>query len=332
MSKQSYADRIRGKLIKDAEVALNSSGKGGNEFEFYPDFGSHVIRLLPPVKLVDGKLLEAPDLLFYHTHSYHWIPSDVDDIRSKKGKYLWTRKNYKVDGRVLKDPIDEAVQQFYSVGRKEKNEDYLTMGRVLKRKRNFFCNIILQTNDGPIFKILTDRTKEGKLMRLFCKAMGIPFWKDVDDNWVEESTAEIDPDRNYFDLLDIDEGYDFKIVKVKDGSEAWDISYEDSFVIEKNSRALTNEERELLKQRVDLTTHIEYEESYNNVKVELDNLIGSDAEEDDGDEGRKEASTPAQKINIESKKEASVVDTKEEVVDSDDESAIDDLLDELDEE
>ena len=106
---KGYVEKLREKLLKDAEKALNK--RGGNEIEFAPEVGTYLIRVLPPKE--DGEI-------FYYTHSYHWIPADVNNLRNKEGKYLWTRKTYDVpqkDGSVrkLKDPIDEAVKDFYAL-------------------------------------------------------------------------------------------------------------------------------------------------------------------------------------------------------------------------
>jgi len=321
----SYADRVRNKLRKDAEDALSSSG--GNDLEWVPDFGTHKVRFLPPVKLNEkGKLVEDTEGLFYWTHSYHWIPADPKDLRGKNGKYLWTRKQYEVpagSGKMKRDPIDEAVQQFYSVGRRDDDQELLDLGGVLKRKRNYFAHIILFTEEGPEYKILADRTNEGKLMRIVCATMGIPFWRDVEDNWVDKASAEIDEDKEYFDLIDIEVGHDFKISKKKTGNNPWDISFEDSFPIKK-SRALTDDEQELLAERIDLTSHIQYEEDYNNVKLALESVIGADSDDDDDEEveDTKSVSSPEPKRKVK--------DDEGETVDPDDEDAIEEMLDELD--
>lgn len=332
---QSYADRVRGKLIKKAE----SAAAGGNKLDFSPGLGTHRIRILPPIRLNDkGKLVEDTEGLFYCTHSYHWIPADINDIKGKKGKYLWTRKFYDVKGGTKKDPIDEAVTQFYSVGRKEDDKDLLNLGGVLKRKRNYFCHIILYTEEGPQYRVLVDRSNEGKLMRLMCAAMGIPFWRDTEDNWVAKDSGEIDPDKDYYDLIDIEAGHDLKIVKKKTGVNDWDISYEESFVM-KSPRALNKQELELLNERVDLATYVTYEENYDIVKSEIEKFIGDGTDDTDDkaeevpnsdeEENPKKATSNSSK---KSKKEAANEDepVEENVDDSNDDEDIEEMLNELD--
>ena len=55
----------------------------------------------------------------------------------------------------------------------------------IKRKRNSYWNAIVYDADGnPTYKVLRDTTNEGKLTRILCQVMGIPFFRDVEDNWV----------------------------------------------------------------------------------------------------------------------------------------------------
>jgi len=328
--KMSYAEKLRQTLKEKAEKALASGG--ANELEFAPDFGTYKIRILPPVD---------PNDLFYHTHSYHWIPEDIEDKDNRNGRYLWTKKSYDVDGSKKRDPIDEAVQQFYSVGRKEDDEDLLKIGGILKRKRNFFCNIILYTDkdgeplkDGPEFKVLVDKTNEGKLMRLICAKMGIPFWRDVEDNWVDKDSTKIDPEKDYYDLIDVDSGRDFKIVKKSTGKHAWDISYEDSFVMNR-ARKLNDTDKELMEERVDLKTWIAYEDDYDVVKETLEGVIGNSEESEEAEDITEETEEIKEDVKEESKKKSNSKKTtkkkakkvKNEEVDDED---IEDLLDELD--
>lgn len=271
--KPSYVDAIRSKLQNNAESALT---KKANLNEFCPEAGVHTIRILPPID---------PNDLFYYTPSYHWIPKDLNEKPEKNGSYLWTRKSYMVNGIKKFDPIDEIVKEMYFEAREKNDSDLKKMAGLLKRKRNFICNVILYPQQGPPqFKVLVDRTNHGKLFRKICSVMGIPFWNDVDDNWVDAESTKIDPDKQYYDLLDMDLGHDFKINKIKFGINAWDISFDESFVIQK-PRALTAEDRELLSQRVDLKTWVTPEENYDVVKNELVRLFPEAFEESKAVEG-----------------------------------------------
>lgn len=319
-AKNSYADKLRAAMTQKAK---NAKANGANPLEFSPDFGQvYRVRFLPV----------GEEELFYWTHSYHWVPDDSNDMKNSSGRYMWTRKKYTVDGKTKMCPFDEAVKTLYAEGRKTENDDLLSMGGILKRKRNFFCHVLLYGDDGPEYRVLVDRTNEGKLMRVVCKAMGIPFWRDVEDDWYEkESVPSEDEDIDYYDLLDLDVGHDFKIKKVKTGTHAWDISYADSVVV-KNPRALTAEEKEILGQRVDLKTFIPYEEDYAIVKAELDRLI-------DGGPVTVEEEAVPEPITAKSVKPAGTakkaVEVKEtedapKVVEVKEDSDIDELLSELD--
>ena len=258
---QGWADKMRGKLIDKA-----AQGGGNTGAEWVPPFGTSKIRILPPIG--DGDL-------FYHTHTFHFIPESGQS--ANKGKFLWTRKQFQTDakGGTKRCPICEAVDQWYTIGRKDDDKELLQAAGQLKLKRNFFFNIILYTDEGPVFKIMRDSSNEGKLTRVICGIMGIPFWRDVEDNWVDKNSTNIDPERDYFDLVDVEGGHDLKIVKEKTGSNNWDVSYEKSFAV-KTPRALDEEETVLLDSRVELKTYIAYETDFDKVKAVLDAFIGDD--------------------------------------------------------
>lgn len=326
MSK-SYADKVRAKMQKKAEDS--SSASKGHPKEWSPDVGTHKIRILPPVgaKFPKDPLSSNNEDIFYNTFKFHWVPNSLDDLDSNKnGKYLWAPSKFDVDGKSVRCPICEAVDQWYSIGRAENDKSLTDMGGALKLKRHYFLNIILYTAEGPVHKVLVDRSNEGKLVKILCAAMGLPFFRDIEDNWLDKNSMEYDEDKEYYDLVDIEEGYDFKIIKEKTGNNPWDISYAKSFVMEKKSRALDADDLELMGERVDLKTHIDYETNFNVVKAILDNLLG-DGITDDEEMDEDDKDDPAKKKSVvKSKTSKKVI---EEVEDEDDES-MDDMLDELD--
>jgi len=280
MAKKNYVSKLREKMKEKAATAVTG---GMNEFEWAPDFGTYKIRVLPPKDEND---------LFYHTHCYHFIPGDPNNINNSQGRYLWAKKFYNVNGKKVKCPICEAVAQWYSIGRKENDDQLIRVAGALKLKRNYFMNVILLDEKDPEkrYKVLVDRTNEGKLTRLICAAMGVPFFRDIEDNWVDKESMNIDEDKDYFDLIDMEEGHDFKIVKKKTGSNPWDISYEDSFVIKKSS-PLSEEDIELLDKRVDLKTYINYEEDFETVKNTLDKFMEGIGDDDDDEEEKPKKKT-----------------------------------------
>lgn len=253
----SQLDLLRQKLLNKAKEAATSSR---NPLEFTPDIGEVKIRILPPLD---------PEDLFYYSHSYHYIPVDG-------GKYIYSKKEYVVDGQRKKCPIDEAVSQWYTLAKREEDKEISSIAGTVKRKRHYFMNILLVDEPDPEkkFRILVDRSNDGKLISRICKIMGVPFFRDIQDNWVDKNSLNIDEDADYYDLIDIEAGHDLKIKKTQVGSNSWDISYVDSVAVKK-VRPLSDEEKELLEKRIDLKSYISYEENYANVVEILDNYIST---------------------------------------------------------
>lgn len=346
MAKKSYADRIREKQHKKAKEAASRSG--GDPREWTPTEGTYRIRVLPPVEIVNENYeteLKAhkknpkknpkpkksiEDDFFYMTHAYHFLDGVGNEGR---GTLLWTPRTFNVDGESVKDPIDEAVAQLYETARREKNDEMKGIAGKIKRKRQYFANIILYTDEGMEYRILKDTTNEGKLIQQLCMHMGFPFYRDVQDEWVVKESLELDEDRDYFDLIDIEAGHDFKIKREKTGDENWDISYQKSIPLKK-PRTLTEEEMELLEERTDLRNLVDYC-NYETAKECLESYFDEedDIAVDDGDD--EELKEKAKKLAKKSKKSRPT--PKEEVEDDEneeeeEEEGIDGLLDELDDE
>jgi len=325
--KQNNLDSLRSALRAKAEQSTGGA-QAGNPLEFTPDIGTTKIRILPPIgdNFSKDPMSVSENEMFYYTHKFHFIPESLESIGTPKGKFLWTPKflTDKTGNATRKCPICEAVQQFYAVGRKEGNDYLQKLGGALKLKRHYYMNVLLYKEDGSVeYRILVDKTNEGKLVKVMCAAMGIPFFRDIEDNWVDKNSLDFDPDQEYYDLLDINEGYDFKIVKEKTGINNWDISFEKSFVMKKNTRALTDEELELMASRVNLKTAVNYEHSYEAVKAIYDNLIGDSVDVDSEEE--EQAVLPKTKAPMTSPKPKAKAP-----VGTDDEKEMEDLLNELD--
>jgi len=300
--------QLRSQLKKKAEDALSSR----NPLEFNPPLGKTNVRFLPPIN---------DDDMFYYTHGYHYLPGSGET----PGRYIYTHKNYTVDGKKLKDPIDVAVSQWYETGKRTKDDAILNIAGTVKRKHHFVFNVILLAEPDPDkkYRVLVDRSNDGKLARIICTVMGLPFFRSIQDNWVDKTSLEIDEDKEYFDLIDIDGGHDFKIVKTQVGEKSWDVSYADSFAIKK-PRALTDDERELLEKRVDLKTYASYEEDYFAVKAALDSFVdglGDDAATASDAAGADEEEVPAPAPKAKKKQEVKKPASDDE---------LDEILDELD--
>lgn len=330
--KESYADKIRRSMRSKAEGA---AAGGGNGTDFNPDFGTTRIRVLPPIGEDFPKNINSIDenSMFYHSHKFHFIPESIEDIGTSKGKFLWVGRTFTdKNGREQKNPIAEAVAQFYTVGRKENDADLLKLGGALKLKRNFYMNIIKYNDDGSYeYRTLTDKTNEGKLIKVICAAMGLPFFRDIDDNWVDKNSIDYDEDQEYYDLVDVENGFDFKIVKEKTGVNPWDISFEKSFVMKKKPRALDEDELALMGKRIDLKKAVQYETSFEVMKGILDGLMGDD--EEDNDKPEKSERAPAKesaKTKIARPTPPMASSPVAEEVNTMDDDSMDDLLNELD--
>lgn len=333
------AEKLR---AKQHEAAEQTSTKQ-NPLEWTPKEGSHRIRLLPPrdFKSKDPRSVDEDFVTFYTTHAYHFVSDSYEDLvnGTNKGRYVWTRREYVVDGIKKKDPIDDLVGEMYDAYRKNKDNQLRNMAGSLKRKRHFFCPILLLDEPDPEkrFRILVDKTSKGKIFSWLCREMGFPFYKDTQDIWVDEDSKKWSPDKEYKDLLDLNEGHDVELVYTKTGSQPWDFNYDNSFVVKK-PRPLTEEELTLIEQRPNLNDWVEYEEDYDALKKMADKLLGDDEDYDDDEEV--EASKPS-KVSGQStaSKIKKPVDTglpkinKAEVEqEALDDEAMDDILAEIDDE
>ena len=240
-------EQLRQSLLQKAQEGRSNK----NEQEFTPDLNqTYTIRLLPPKE--QGEM-------FYVTHSYHYLPFG-DSVRM-----LYTLKTYNVNGVNKKDPIDEAVSNWFKVATATNDNELRNLASMIKRKRHFYFNISLKTDDDDYeYKIMIERSNKGKLARILCTTMGIPFFFDTWDNWVDKTSLAIDPNKEYFDLLDLQNGYDFRIRKTQFGSNKWDVSYTDSYVAKK-PRPLTKKEIEFYNNQINLKEYVNYETDYNTV-------------------------------------------------------------------
>lgn len=250
---------LRRMLRDKAEKSINVRGT----LEFIPPLGRTNVRFLP------GRDDEE---LFYYTHSFHYLPNDG-------GRYIFTHRTYNVNGKILKDPIDVAVAEWYKLGKQTNDINLINIAGMVKRKHHYLFHVILlddvnDENEKGQYRILIDKSNQGKLARIICTTMGLPFFRSIQDNWVDKSTLEIDEDKEYVDLLDIKSGYDFRIIKKQIGDRSWDVSYSDSFA-HKKPRPLTDKELECLNERINLKDYIQYEEDYFAVKASLDAFINS---------------------------------------------------------
>lgn len=219
--------------------------------EWMPTSVPTKIRILPLPKNSDGSPTYP-----YRTHSFHWIEKGRDDGKDIK---LWVPKMVKKDGALVPDPIDEFVKKLYDT---KLESDKKIAGKV-KRKRNFFFNVIVYgEGTEPELKVMIDSSADGKLARKICTIMGIPFCKDLEDNWFPDKNWKFDPDQSYYDLIDTKTGFDFKVKKTPTGSDPWSFNYDESFVITKGPRALNSMELALYESAPNLDNVVSLETDY----------------------------------------------------------------------
>ena len=316
-AKVSYLDRVKQKV----QDAVDNTQRG-NGLEFVPPVGKTKIRLLPP---------KDENQFFYATHSYNFIPKGSSD---GKDTLIWTRKKYDNE----KCPIDVAASEFFD----SNDEKIRKMGSEIKRKRKFYFNAILvdEPDMEKKFVVLVDNTNEGKLAKQICSAMGLPLMRDTEDNWVVKPSEDSSEDDDAFDLLDFENGYDFIINKTEEATNIGNgrtikkANFEASKPA-KNSRALTEDEMTLLDKRVDLTTHVKYEENVEKVMEALDRYLDSQNGGNNSQAKKKVAdnySKPTNKASSTSKTATAKKPVEDEEVD---EEVVDgetqDLLNELEE-
>jgi hypothetical protein len=262
MKTTSYLEQLRQVALKEMTETKTTSNSNKNENEFYPEENKPVkIRILPRFK-EDGTF-EYP----YVTHSYHYLEKGFDG--EKDIKLFVPRKVFSKEvNAYINDPIDDRVAEMYKTG----TDAIKTFAGKIKRKRSFYFNALVYTEDGkPELKVLIDNSSDGKLASRICSIMGIPFCKDTQDRWFPDKKWEYDPDATYFDLVDIEEGFDLKIIKKKNGINPWDISYDQTFpVANKGARALSAEDKKVMYingQHIghDLNTYVKYVNSYDDV-------------------------------------------------------------------
>jgi len=276
-------EEMREKAQKKAK-----EGKSRNPLDFIPPTGESRVRLLPPI--------DDNATCFYVTHQYHYLPLD-------KGMYIYTPREFVFGGKRHKDPIDVAVEKLFQQEKDTKQKAFGDIARTVKRKRHFFCHsIIVDENDvSKKYRVIVDRSNKGLLFRALCRTMGLPFFFDVADSWVDKTTLKYSDGREYFHLLDFDNGHDYQIV-LKKGANKWDYDYTDSFPI-RTARPLNDLERSLLEKRVDLDTYVTYEEGeegYNNVKNLWDRFVeefeGGETSLDEPEAGPDEANVASGKL------------------------------------
>lgn len=258
----SYLEQLRQVALKEMAEPKTSSSTNKNEKEYYPEENKPLkVRILPRFK--DDGTFEYP----YVTHTYHYLEKGLDG--EKDIKLFVPRKVFSKEvNAYVNDPIDDHVAKMYETG----NDTVKQFAGKIKRKRSFYFNALVYNEEGqPELKVLIDTSSDGKLATRICSIMGIPFCKDTQDRWFPDKKWEYDPDATYFDLVDLEEGFDLKVIKKKNGINPWDISYDQTFpVSNKGPRALNDMDKKAMYINgktigYDLNTYVKYVNNYDDV-------------------------------------------------------------------
>lgn len=258
----SYLEQLRQVALKEMAEPKTSSSTNKNEKEYYPEENKPLkVRILPRFK--DDGTFEYP----YVTHTYHYLEKGLDG--EKDIKLFVPRKVFSKEvNAYINDPIDDHVAKMYETG----NDTVKQFAGKIKRKRSFYFNALVYNEEGqPELKVLIDTSSDGKLATRICSIMGIPFCKDTQDRWFPDKKWEYDPDATYFDLVDLEEGFDLKVIKKKNGINPWDISYDQTFpVSNKGPRALNDADKKAMYINgkaigYDLNTYVKYVNNYDDV-------------------------------------------------------------------
>ena len=240
------------KLRKNLGQALEDNQADYNKDQVVPDFGKMKVRIIPGQHSF-GENDEHE--LFYWNAGFHFFPGKTKD---EKGEYVFTQQKFPDGSRC---PIDEAVEELF----KSKDGEIRSIASKIKRKRFYFFHaLLLKDGEEPKLIILKDNTSEGKLAHKICSIMGMPFVKDATQERPWIIATEVSEGKPVYDLIDLDNGHDLiiekrkgKQIKLPNDTIINDIDYSESFAWSE-PRALTQQERELIKELPDLKKIVKY--------------------------------------------------------------------------
>jgi ribosomal protein L23 len=275
------------KLRKNLGQALEDNQSDYNKDQIVPDYGKTKVRIIPGMYSFGEK---GENELFYWNSAYHFLPGAT---KEEKGEYVFTNQAF-ADGSSC--PIDEAVEELF----KTKDEKIRSIASQIKRKRVYYFHAILyKEGEAPKLVIIKDNTSEGKLANKICTLMGMPFVKDATQKrpWIIKT--ELAEGKQLFDLIDLDKGHDLlidkrkgKAFKLPNGATGNDIDYSETFAYSE-PRALTAEERELIKELPDLKTINKIETDRSVVEAKLNKFMSKvQIEESSGPEEKASAPVP----------------------------------------
>lgn len=274
---KDYLAGIREALNKELENRKSDSNNT-SDLEFVPEIGkTYKVRIIPTFYTF-GKddSLSIP----YWMDSFHYIEG-VE--QGGKGPYVYSKPDYVVDGKTVMCPIDKVVKDMYD----SKEKDLEKMAAAIKRKRHYKFGVIVYEIDGepvtPIYRIMKDTSAQGKLAKLICRLIGIPFVADAIQTkpWIEKFEP-LPKGKKTYDLLSEENGHDLVVKRTK-GREfripgnpqaLYEVDYSESFPYEEE-RALTKEDFAIIKEAKDLKTLQSYIETFEEVEAVLKEYQGN---------------------------------------------------------
>lgn len=256
---KNFLDELRNSLNAEVETRKGESNNT-SDLEFVPEIGkTYKVRIIPG----DFKFGKDKNLsLFYWMDSFHYMEG-VE--QGGKGPYVYSKPDYVVDGKNVMCPIDKTVKDMYD----SKEKDLTAIAQKIKRKRHYKFNVILYEVDGepvtPQYKILKDTSSQGKLAKLICDKLQIPFVADAIQTkpWIDK--FEEVKGKKAYDLLSQEGGHDLVIKRIKgrpikiEGKKEQinEVDYSQSFVYEE-PRDWSEEDYKIAEEARDLTTLTQY--------------------------------------------------------------------------
>lgn len=319
---KNFLDGIRNALNTELENRKSDSNNT-SDLEFVPEIGkTYKIRIIPGnYKFGKDKNLS----LFYWMDSFHYMEGIE---QGGKGPYVYSKPDYVVDGKSVMCPIDKTVKDMYD----SKEKDLMAIAQRIKRKRHYKFNVILYEVDGdpvtPQYKILKDTSAQGKLAKLICDKLQIPFVADAIQTkpWIDK--FEETKGKKAYDLLSQEGGHDFVIKRIKgrkieipgQKEPIYEVDYSPSFPYEE-PRDLTDEDLKIAEEARDLATLTTYIEDFDAVAAILEEYTGK--------LGSKKESAPQASANKPAMKSPSVPPKQPTKADEDGVASEDDIIAQL---
>lgn len=267
---KNFLDGIRNALNTELDNRKQNSDNT-SDLEFVPEIGkTYKVRIIPVLYSFgkDGSL-QIP----YWMDSFHYMEG-VE--QGGKGPYVYSKPDYVVGDKTVMCPIDKTVKDMYD----SKEKDLTAIAQKIKRKRHYKFNVILyEVDDEPVtpqYKILKDTSSQGKLAKLICDKMGVPFVADAIQTKPWIAKFEEVKGKKAYDLLSEEGGHDFVIKRTRgrkieipgQKEPIYEVEYGESFVYEE-PRDWDDKDRKVAEEVKNLQELTHYIEKFEDVEAIL---------------------------------------------------------------